>query len=45
MSTTSIFNEKLDYLYLQRTPIMKLFLNKAFLTEGSDRSWPRGLGV
>jgi len=34
---------KPDYLYLKRALIRKLFLNKTFLTEGSDRSWPRGL--
>ena len=30
--------QKTDYLYLKRALITKLFLNKTFLTEGSDRS-------
>ena len=38
---SSIFNEKkteTEYLYLKIALIMKLFLNKTFLTDGSDRS-------
>ena len=43
MSTTSIFNEKPRHFVLIQSLHNEAILNEAFLTVGSDRSWPRGL--